>query len=185
MDICQTIKGLQSLSDVEIDKPSGLPRVVENQCLPDDLQLFYEKFGGVTLFPHAENTYRIVQPQEFKLANPILIADEELLELELNRGNTQLLFTSECYVLVDLGDANYIVIDLNKERHGLCYLGFWDSFGVIGETPIIAKSFKELLQKMIESEGEEVWFFEKEDFQDYGDAFIVAGVEEFDPDNID
>ena len=48
---------------------------------------------------------------------------------------------------------NFITIDLFKERLGKCYDSFWDRYGVVGEQPIIANSFTELLEQLFKGKG--------------------------------
>ena len=71
--------------------------------------------------------------------------------------------SSDWYVIVDLHDSNYLSIDLNSKRMGRCYQTFWDSYAVIGETPIVANSFRDLLERLLENKGD-YWYFLKDVF---------------------
>lgn len=78
--------------------------------------------------------------------------------------------SSGWYVIVDLDESNYLSADLNRKRLGRCYQTFWDSYAVIGETPIVASSFSDLLERLLKSQGD-YWYFLKEDFISLGDAY--------------
>ena len=65
--------------------------------------------------------------------------------------------------------SQYISIDLNKKRFGFCYDSFIETHATPDESPIIAKSFTELLEKLVSNEKE--WFWLDSSFQSYGDAY--------------
>ena len=48
-------------------------------------------------------------------------------------------------------EDNYITIDLYKEKNGRCYDSFWDRHGVVGECSVIAISFTELIERLLEA----------------------------------
>ena len=47
---------------------------------------------------------------------------------------------------------------------------FWDRHGVVGEQPIIANSFTELLEQLYQSKGD-YFYWLQEDFENIGDAY--------------
>ena len=112
---------------------------------------------------------RIVPPDEFVLANPVILG-EEIINYEIEKGNYENEISKEWYIVADLYNSDYIVIDMNKKRKGKCYKAFWDSYPDEGDTPIISLSFTELLEKLLQNGGE-YWFFLKNDFKSYGDAY--------------
>ncbi|MEV0563760.1 hypothetical protein [Dactylosporangium sp. NPDC050588] len=65
--------------------------------------------------------------------------------------------TNSCYVLVDGGHGGstepHVVIDLSPERVGRFYATSWDTYGLVGEMPIVATSVVELLQFLLRDEG--------------------------------
>jgi len=57
----------------------------------------------------------------------------------------------------------------DKKRFGFCYDSFIETHATPDESPIIAKSFTELLEKLVSNEKE--WFWLDSSFQSYGDAY--------------
>ena len=53
--------------------------------------------------------------------------------------------------------SQYISIDLNKKRFGFCYDSFIETHATPDESPIIAKSYTELLEKLVSNEKEWFW----------------------------
>jgi hypothetical protein len=64
--------------------------------------------------------------------------------------------TNSCYIIADGGGATtdpHIVIDLHPTRSGRCYLVSWDTYGVVGETPVVATSVPQLLRWLLSTDG--------------------------------
>lgn len=78
--------------------------------------------------------------------------------------------SSHWYIVVHDGNGDYITIDLHQDRLGKYYDSFWDKHGVPGDSPIIAKSFTELLDRLVKKNGER-WYWLNEDFESLGDAY--------------
>ncbi len=73
------------------------------------------------------------------------------------------------YIIADCGNGDYLTIDLSKERMGRCYDGFHETYGLVGETPIIAMSFTELLTGLYDGRMQP-WFWLQPHFAPFGDA---------------
>lgn len=160
MKVKDLIELLKKESDCEVRPPSGYPTLFnDNHHLPEDLNEFYTLCGGLGLFLKSDYPIYIVSPQEFVLANPIII--EELCPEDIS---------SEWYIIADDKNGQYITIDLSPERFGRCYDSFWDRHGLVGDCPIIARTFSELLYNIINSRGEH-WYWLQDDFQPFGDAY--------------
>jgi hypothetical protein len=71
-EIIEVVKGIP---DCVVLRPNGLPQIEENLRLPDDLREFYESCGGLILFQHAYYQINIVPPEDFVLANPVIIGE--------------------------------------------------------------------------------------------------------------
>ncbi len=148
------------MSDCEVYSPSGYPAFFsDNHHLPDDLNEFYTLCGGLGLFLESDYPIYIVSPQEFVLANPVIVG--ELCPDDIS---------SEWYIIADNKNGQYITIDLSSERFGRCYDSFWDRHGVVGDCPMIAYTFSELLYNMITNRGG-YWYWLRDDFQLLGDAY--------------
>lgn len=78
--------------------------------------------------------------------------------------------TLDCYTIVEDHNGDFIVVDLNRNRVGLCYDAFHETYGLVGNMPIIAQCFSELIELLIENKGESIYWLEK-DFIAIGDAY--------------
>lgn len=169
MDIKEIIKKVSSLQNCTVYQPSGMISLPNGLEVPDDLVEFYKICGGISLFEGAPYAVKIVTPEEFISANPVIIG-EEIINAEIEKGTYDNEISKDWFIIADLYNSDYIVIDLNKERLSQCYKAFWDSYPEVGSTTIIAKSFTELLMQLIENRGE-YWYFLKDDYISYGDAY--------------
>lgn len=171
MTIKEIIERIRLLPDCKVYPPSGLPKVKSNLTIPTDVLEFYKICGGIILYDNAAYAIRIVPPQEFCSANYVIIG-EELIDLEIKKGNynKDKEISENWYVIADLYNSDYLVIDLNFNQKGRCYKAFWDDYAEVGNTPIIAKSFTELLNCLVENNGD-YWYFLKKDYVSYGDAY--------------
>ncbi len=159
MDILKILNIIRNTDNCIVYSPSGSPKLSDKVKIPDDLRIFYENCGGVSLFPDREYGFTIVSPEELVLANPIIVG--ELCEEDIS---------SEWYIICKDIENNYITIDLSQERLGRCYDSFWDRYGIVGECPIIAKSFTELLIQLLGSQGNSL-FWLNSGFTYIGDAY--------------
>lgn len=159
MEILELIDKIRNTPDCIVHSPCGLPIVNNKNELPNDLKVFYENCGGITFFSNKEYEFTIVRPEEFVLANPVIIG--ELCEEDIS---------SEWYIICKDTECNYITIDLSKERIGRCYDSFWDRHGVVGECTIVATTFTELISQLFRNQGQSLFWLES-DFVYIGDAY--------------
>ena len=127
--------------------------------LPKDLQYYLENYSYIKLFETAEYPLKIVGFDNFRRANPIIVGEEIKDDISYN-----------WFVIATDGKAQYVTIDLAKERLGKCYDSFWDRHGIVGEQPLIASSFMELLTALFANKGEYPYWL-KDDYQSLGDAY--------------
>ncbi|QXJ40039.1 Antitoxin YokJ [Parageobacillus caldoxylosilyticus] len=73
MNIENLINKIKTLPDCVVYPPSGIPKVNKSHTLPDDVLKFYELCGGVVLYEKADYPVLIVPPQDFVLANPVIV----------------------------------------------------------------------------------------------------------------
>ncbi|ERN51963.1 SMI1/KNR4 family protein [Alkalihalophilus marmarensis] len=151
---------IKNLTGCRVREPNGLPIIDEtSHVLPEDVRDFYSLCGGVVLFEHEDYPTFVVPPDKFVLANPIIIG--ELCEEDIS---------SNWYIICNDGKDDYLTIDLAKERLGRCYDSFFDRHGLVGETQVIATSFTDLFERLIENKGQ-YWYWLKNDFDSLGDAY--------------
>jgi antitoxin YokJ len=139
---------------------AGHPAVAPKHTLPTDVRAFYDRCGGAILFGEFWQI-RVVPPTEFVRANPVIVG--ELCEDDIS---------SDWYIFGRQGDGStqLFTIDLDKTRQGRCYDSFWDSYGLIGSTPIIAVSFTDFIERALWGQGDEFWW-KKDTFTSLGDAY--------------
>lgn len=146
--------------DCIVYSPNGLPNIKNcNHKLPEDLIEFYENCGGIHLYCSSSYSISISKPDEFQLANPIIVGDMCLEDI-----------SSNWYIISNNENGQFITIDLSKNRLGKCYDSFWDTYAIYGETSIIANSFSDLLERLIKCNGD-YWYWLKDDFKFIGDAY--------------
>jgi hypothetical protein len=127
--------------------------------LPSDLKYYLENYKCVKLFQTAEYPFYIVGTKNFQKANPIIAG----CDVEDDSSNMWFIVASD-------NNSQYITIDLAKERLGRCYDSFQDRHGIVGEQPIIANSFTELLQALYNNQGGYPYWL-REEFKNIGDAY--------------
>lgn len=159
MTIKQLVTKIETLPNCIVYPSKGIPAIEEAYTLPDDIREFYDLCGGVSLFTSAENVVNIVPPDEFILANPVIVG--ERCEEDI---------TADWYIVANDGNGDYLTVDLNKDRVGRCYDSFWDRHGVVGECAIIAISFTDLLERLVDNKGQR-WYWLRDGFNSLGDAY--------------
>ena len=166
MSIQQLIQKIQSLPDCDVYPPAGLPAVEPEHTLPDDVREFYEVCGGAALFKDADYAVTIVPPHEFVLANPVIVGERYEEDI-----------TSNFYIVAREAEGEHLTIDLDAERLGRCYDSFSDRHGIVGETQIIALSFTDLLNNLINNRGNYLYWIE-DDHVYLGDAYDDVELED-------
>ncbi len=159
MTVVELIDRVRGLSDCEVLPAEGLPTIGPSFVLPDDLKTFYEVCGGLILYRGGPYTSVFVSPNRVVPANPVIVG--EAVETDIS---------ASWHILVDDTNGDYLTIDLSPERLGRCYDSFYDRHGVPGSCAIIARSFSELLERLIDNRGEH-WYWLRSGFKSLGDAY--------------
>lgn len=156
------INEVKNLKNCIVLPPTIIPELGnKNHEFPKDVEKFYTLCGGLTLYTEAEYPITIVPPNDFVLANPVIVG--ELCEEDIS---------ADWYIIGTGGSSEFITIDLSEGRLGKCYDSYVDRHGVVGENAIIANSFTELLEKLIQNNGQ-YWYWLEENFVSLGDAYDV------------
>jgi len=173
-------KGKSMLEDlfVEIEKshtfelannPSEIDEF-EKHCdykLPEDLKEFYRRYKTVKLFDDEWGaSYRFVFVNEIKVTGYDIYGD--------SANPNDYLWPKSWFTVCDVLDGNYISVDLSSRNGNECnYIDcFHETYGTPGESKVIAKSFRELLERSLTSGREQ--FYLDNDFKDYGDALEIT-----------
>lgn len=160
MQIEEIVCKMKNNRNFEIKSPCGLPKIMKEHTLPEDVKKFYSICGGVICYVEDGGfPITILDPSDIRLASPVLLGKRYEEDI-----------SSSWYLVADAEDENYISIDFSPERLGRCYESFEYSHAICGRCPIVAMSFTELLNNIYEYSGD--YFFWKEDvFTFYGDAY--------------
>jgi hypothetical protein len=160
MDLPQLMVALKNDPRCLLYPAEGVPVPSENHRLPEDVEQFYRRCGGLTLFKDSSAPTYIVPAREFVLANPVIVG--ELAEYDIS---------SYWYIIASDGtDSQKMTMDLHPKRLGHCYDSFWDRHAVAGSSRIIALSFTEFLYRTYEGTGEDV-YWKLPGFSPLGDAY--------------
>jgi hypothetical protein len=158
------IKKIRRTSGCAVLPHSGLPRV-PTYALPEELIQLYTLCGGMKLFQDEEYGITVVSPNDFVRANPVISRVEWGDDI-----------SDHWFIVATANNSQYITVDLDPVRSCRCYDSFWDRHAIAGSCPIIALSVRELLERLLGSEGCE-WYWTDPDFVSYGDAYGQAGQE--------
>ncbi|MHC5310917.1 SMI1/KNR4 family protein [Myroides sp. LJL116] len=157
-EIIEILKQIERAEDCVVSKAENTISTLPFE-LPQDLEYYLKNYSSIVLFKNTDYSIKIVGADEFKKANPVIVGEEVEDDISYN-----------WYIIAHDNNSQYLTIDLIKNRLGYCYDSFWDRHGLVGEQPIIAKSFTELLKRLYKSKGKS-WYWTESDFCSYGDAY--------------
>lgn len=166
MSLDDLLLEIQTTPDCRVDVPRGLPLSEHAHRLPDDVRQFYQQCAGLSLAEHSLYPVSIVPPTQCLLANPVILG-EMAGRTQQAEGND---LSWSWYIIAECGDGDYLTIDLDPQRLGRCYDSFHETHGLVGDTPIIALSFTELLTRLYVKRGQH-WYWLQPDFVSLGDAY--------------
>jgi hypothetical protein len=127
--------------------------------LPDDLKSFYLVAGGATLFRGSGFQFNIVGPSDLVSTNLRLIGSAQFGDI-----------SDSWFSVAEDSNGDYLSIDLGPAHRGRCYDSFHETHGVVGNTPIIATSFTDLLFRLLANRGEHPYWL-AHGFVSLGDAY--------------
>lgn len=155
MEVSNLISLIEREANCEVLPPSVIPLVRAPLVLPDDVRAFYERCGGSVLFGKKAFGFRIMTPEEFVPANPVLLGEyysenKDAIDSDISAG---------WYIIAQgtCSSIEYITIDLNAAKNGFCYDSFWDVHAT-GNAKIVAKSFAELIERLYSAKGEVLYW---------------------------
>lgn len=158
MNVLKLIETIRNDKECIFKEGSQLPLLPYNLSLPKDLETFYQNCSGIIFFPGKEYSMEIVSPIDFVRANPVIIGEEGDSDISYN------------WFIIGKAGLQYITIDLAPARKGRCYDSFWDSHGLVGDTPIISLNFSSLVESLYQGKGD-YWYWLQDGFNSLGDAY--------------
>jgi antitoxin YokJ len=129
--------------------------------LPDDLRQFYEICGGLVMFSNAPFVWEIIGAHELVPTNVEVLGEQVDGDI-----------TSSWFVIArQQGDSSALIsIDLGADRLGWCYDSDVEVHGLVGDSAVLAHSFSELMNELVDSRGQYI-FWKAENFTSKGDAY--------------
>jgi cell wall assembly regulator SMI1 len=127
--------------------------------LPDDLREFVTLCSGVSLFEDADCPIHVFGLDKIRRANPVLAGIG-------GEGHPSYTW----FLIADFENGNYISIDLSPDRLGRCYESSWATHSLVGQSPVVATNFTDLLRRAVDNQGDYLWWL-KESFESLGDAY--------------
>lgn len=144
----------------EVIPPKGNLPVLPNGGLryPDDVVYFYQKCNGVNLFCNGSYmvSFSILSNNEILQSNQVIVGEPCEDDISFS-----------WYLIGKTDNNDYLSIDLSLERNGRCYDSNYEIHGVVGSCPIISLSFTELLTRLYDSDGNDIYWKNI----GYGDAY--------------
>lgn len=139
--------------------PCGGLAVPEGMIVPGDVMEFYELCGGVNLYPSCEYASSIPAPTGVVESNIAILGERYPEDI-----------TSSWFTIAATQTGDYLSIDFSADRNGRCYDSFSEIHGIAGSCPVIAESFSDLFERLLESRGD-YWYWLKSEFVGLGDAY--------------
>lgn len=140
-------------TDCEVMPPTGETFHSAGEGVePADLSELRRSSGGLRL--HAGSDYPwTVMPTPVP-AGPVLLGGAVADQVRTESPDD---LTNSCYVIATDKPGTttgfHIVIDLHRTRTGRCHLTAWDTFGIVGDMPVVAHSLTRLLNWLLALDG--------------------------------
>ncbi len=164
MEIKEIIEVIRNTHGCEILPLNQQQTFPEN--LPEDLAWFFSNYGGISFFPEKDYGIQIVGADGFVNANLHFYPEDDVIWEELEGD-----ISNDWYIVAqEESQDQYITIDLHPERLGQCYDSFLTIHADPCLSPVIARSFTDLLSRLLAAKGEYL-YWEEEDFEDMGSAY--------------
>ncbi len=144
---------------------SAQPRVSPGHQLPDEVVELYSVCGGAELYVDRDCGFRIVEPEKFVPANPILREHDYRVRPEVYDRD----LSSGCYLIFyGVNPKENIVIDCGNQfgRNGWCYEGYLNTYAS-SDSRILGHSLCEVIEGILRSEGGSFFWEEDDDSLGY------------------
>ncbi|MCU7728375.1 hypothetical protein ODJ79_32090 [Actinoplanes sp. KI2] len=154
--LARVLRDIAARPGCHVLPPRGPVAVPDTALIPDDLRQLYQLCGGALLFEDSPFPRRVCGPGTFVPASPRLLGEQAAHQVAREEPGD---LTNGCYVIVDGGRGSstepHVVIDLAPERAGRCYAAAWDTYGLVGEMPVVATNVADLLLLLLREGGSE------------------------------
>lgn len=169
--LTELLDHLQHAPDCRILPAAGQPTISPEHVVPEDVRAFYDLCGGVVIGDGFPYEVRVVGPNECVLANEVILADNTLGDLaDEVRDQLSGDVSRDWYIIAEVENGNYLVIDFGRRHTGRCYDAFWETYATPGQMPVVAMSLTALIQRLYEHRGRH-WYWLQPEFERVGDAY--------------
>ncbi|HEX8981367.1 MAG TPA: SMI1/KNR4 family protein [Ktedonobacterales bacterium] len=153
--------------DCVVFPPAGQPTVAHTLVVPEDAKAFYELCGGLIIGREAFWQARIIGPDEWTLAVDKIFGEDVAAMAREQQPEDRLW---DWYIVAEIENANYLVIDCGSLHTGRCYDAHWETYGMPGQMPVVATSLTTLIERLYERKGQR-WYWLESRFPTLGDAY--------------
>ena len=160
--IADVIRRLRENAHCSVAPPVGLPVTRPGHAIPEDVLEFFRQTGGASLYAGRDYEFNVLAPGEIQQINVLLHCAVDAPDI-----------SDSWYAVVEDGNGDYLSVDFDESRLGRCYDSFHETHGLIGQTPVIARSFTELLARLLDNAGAYPYWL-RDDFERLGDAYDDA-----------
>ena len=161
---------IENNGDCKLYKTKTKVALTDNLIYPADLKFFLENYNGLEFFLDKPYGIKIVGISRFVNANKEFYPEDDVIWEELEGD-----ISNEWYVVAEnFETSQYITIDMNVDRLGICYDSFYEIHADPDFSPIIAKSFTDLLENLYESKGMSLYWNDS-NFESLGSAYPDGG----------
>jgi hypothetical protein len=164
MDLQGIIRQIQETPNCKVYPSVGKPILRVGHKLPDDLDWFYQMYGGMEIHDGEIYGHRIVPPSEFVPINTIMFPGYPEGEWPEDRSD-------DWYTIAENYNGDYLAVDLNPERVGRCYNCFYEIHCMPGEQAVVALSFTDLVKNILYAPKNLTSFWDDAGFIQLGDAY--------------
>jgi len=161
--IDDVVARIERTPDCSLLPPAGEPQVLpgRDHRLPDDMRHFYRLCGGARIYASSAYGFSIVGPPEVAIVDLATIG--KVYESDIS---------ASWYIaaMSNSSRQDLLSIDMAPDRLGRCYLSFFEYHRNPGDSPIVATSFTDLLERLLNEQGRYFHWWEP-GFESLGDAY--------------
>lgn len=166
MNLTEVLHQIAHDPDCTVFPAAGLPNVTSANVVPEDVRAFYELCGGLVIAHESPYEVRIVGPEQCVLANDVILGTFAAIAREQQSTDP----SWNWYIIAEVENGNFLSIDFSQMQNGRCYDSFEETYGLVGQMPVIALSLTSLIGQLYGSKGKH-WYWLEPGFQALGDAY--------------
>jgi len=155
--IVDILTPLQCRADCDFRPATFVPPLPASLVLPNDVAAFYGRWSEARLFGPDDPRYHLLPPPEFLQVGYAVCGERSPNPVQ-----------HSWFAFAHVRDGNYMAIDCNPSRLGLCYDVFHETAGDPSYCKVVARSLTEFLDSAVRNESVAWWLEDR--FKGYGYA---------------